>query len=409
MEILAAFSPIFFWVGIETLVLSLVCSYLGWRAMRKQFEKDSVLDSRLMFAFRILALSQIVFFGLLVGFILITAGFGLFVVPLFVFCNILSAVTIFVLGWLQYTAAKKWVVKDKSDPLMVRSFGAKDILLGLSAFLIPIIMFVALNGSGVMDEMLDAVQQSTGSTVLVELQAKFATKEYRKDALYSKLAFLKKDPSICEHVSQTNKTECVAYSDLEILDPDTCSIRKKLEGQYAALFEGRVRASCLREAEGQKSTNLPTFVPQGYLLVADSEAVKQNPHLLKTWRIAKEYDEDTNTVIQLLKWDFAACAADSNRCSLAYDPVTDECRAASADSGETYSAKEGIYGISICKAARSYTDYAGSASVSAVMAEKSTESLYMVVLTQWGTADTKPSIAAMEILLTEFIRQWAGQ
>ncbi len=368
-----------------------------------------MLDSRLTFAFRILAVSQIIFFGLSLVAIVVTAGFALFIVPLLVFCNILSAVVIFILALLQYSAAKGWVVKDKIDPLQLRAAGFKDILLGLSALIIPVIMFVLFNGSSVMNEMFDAIEQATGSTALIELQLKLATKEYRKDALYSKLAFLKKDPSICRRVSEVNKIECIAYSDTEILDSKTCAIRKRIDGQYADLFVGRVRTSCLREREGQVSTNLPVFVPTGYLLVPDNDAMDQNPHIVKAWRIDKENNQDKSTVIQLLKWDFAACAMDAGRCALAYDPVTDDCRVTTKESTGTYPENEGIYGISICKSVRPYRDIDGSASVSAVLAEKDTHSLYSVTLTQWGTAHIQPSISTMNDSLTKFIEQSAGQ
>src|SRR3989344_338459 len=139
------------------------------------------------------------------------------------------------------------------------------------------------------------------------------------------------------------------------------------------------------ERQTQGASN-PIVIPSDYELITDHDVSKQIPYILEAWRIAKKGSSDSGTVIQLLQRDFEKCASDPNRCYLPYDPTSDKCKEVVGQSGYSYWTKQTVGSYSVCKISRPYTDFEGSANVSAVLAQPSSRSLYMLAVTQWGTA-----------------------
>ncbi len=208
------FIPYVFIPGI--LILLAAGSFLGWRSFRKKYIGTSQFESRWHFAFRVLGISQIVVFLLLVAFLVGTFGFGLFIAPIIVFANVLAAIVIFIFSALIYPRAIKWATEtakvQQREPISSLFGNFSAFAYAIAGVLIPTILFIGLNGMELPREFFAEFILATGNVSLVKMYPD----EYKQQNLYAKIAAKKQDPSICDNlVPPLLKSNCYQVADPE--------------------------------------------------------------------------------------------------------------------------------------------------------------------------------------------------
>lgn len=240
------------WTTGVALVLFAVSSFIVWFSSRRNAIENRVFESPMQLALRILAISQIIIFPLVLPLMIlaiVVGGEGGIILDFNIaiwiaFVEPFSAILIFIFSFPFYNLVRR------NDSTLIQSSLIRKLLYGLIGIIVPIYLFTYVGGEE-RQKFLNSVYSRVNSTALVELEITFEKNttsqnkyNYRLDVLYQRLAGMKKDPTICHQIKQENyKNECYFEVDPEAaIAAKTCALFTKYGDKEFAMYK---QAKCI--------------------------------------------------------------------------------------------------------------------------------------------------------------------